>query len=154
MKLIFREGRTMVRKSFTRKKIIMHKTIKIAAVAVSLLMGGTLVRQSNAADANEDAIKQVMKDFHKAPKGVDPICKKASEGTASMDEIKKLIASYKVLAKTKAPQGEASSWTEKTKKLVETSMALEKGGAEAQAKYKEAVNCKACHSLHKPEDKK
>ena len=132
----------------------MHKTLKLAALAVSLLMGGTLVRQLNAADANEDAIKQVMKEFHKAPKGVDPICKKATEGTASMDEIKRLIECYKVLAKTKAPQGEAASWTEKTRKLVETSQALPKGGADAQAKYKEAVNCKACHSLHKPEDKK
>ena len=131
-----------------------HKTLKLATLAASLLMAGTVVRQLNAADANDDIIKQVMKDFHKAPKGVDPICKKASEGTASMEEIKKLIECYKALAKTKAPHGEAASWTEKTRKLVETSQALPKGGAEAQAKYKEAVNCKACHSLHKPEDKK
>ncbi len=132
----------------------MHKTLKLATIVASLLMVGTLVRQLNAADANDDIIKQVMKDFHKAPKGVDPICKKATEGTASMEEIKKLIECYKTLAKTKAPQGEAASWTEKTRKLVETSQALPKGGADAQAKYKEAVNCKACHSLHKPEDKK
>ena len=112
---------------------------------------GGLAASLQAWDANEDAIKEVMKVYHKAPKGVDPICKKAADGKATTEELKKLAASYQVLAKTKAPRGDAASWTEKPTKLVAAPQALLKGEPDAAAKYKEAVNCKACHSAHKPE---
>ena len=35
--------------------------------------------------------------------------------------------------------------------LVAAAQSLQKGEAGATAKYKDAVNCKACHSVHKPE---
>ena len=104
-----------------------------------------------AADANEEAIEKVMNTCHKAPKGVDPICKKAIEGKASPEEDKKLLAGYKVLAGTKPPKGDEAGWKEKTTKLLAAAEGLEKGGPDATAKYKEAVNCKACHSVHKPD---
>ncbi len=126
--------------------------------AVKMLMGpgllavGALVFQGRAlADSNEDTIKELMKVYHKAPKGVDPICKKAVQGQASPEEIKKLIECYKTLAGTKPPKGDLDSWKEKTTKLVATSQALEKGTPEARDAYKEALNCKACHTAHKPD---
>ena len=128
-----------------------QKNLVIAAVIGGLVALGGLAASLQAWDANEDAIKEVMKVYHKAPKGVDPICKKAADGKATTEELKKLAASYQVLAKTKAPRGDAASWTEKTTKLVAASQALLKGEPDAAAKYKEAVNCKACHSAHKPE---
>lgn len=42
-------------------------------------------------------------------------------------------------------------WKDKTAELYAAAQLLEKGEAGAVAKYKDAVNCKACHSVHKPE---
>jgi cytochrome c556 len=125
--------------------------VMIAACVAGLLVGGALVGPSVAADANEDAIKEVMKTYHKAPKGTDPICKKAMDGKASPEELKKLVASYKVLATAKPPKGDDASWKEKTSKLYAAAQALEKGAPDAAAKYKAALDCKACHSVHKPD---
>ena len=118
---------------------------------VSLLASLALISQVNAADADEAAIEKVMKTYHKAPKGEDPLCKKAVEGKATPEEIKKLVAAYKVLAAAKPTRGETASWKEKTSKLLTAAEGLEKGGTEAAAKYKAALNCKACHDVHKPE---
>ena len=131
----------------------MKKNLKFAtaALVVALLAVGSLAWQANAAASSEDAIKEFMKECHKAPKGVDPACKKAVDGKASPEEIKKLVAGYKMLAAAKPPKGEMDSWKDKTSKLYAASQKLAKGGTEAAAAYKEAVNCKACHSAHKPD---
>ena len=125
--------------------------ITITACAAGLLAGSVLVWPSRAADAKPNPIKEVMKAYHKAPKGVDPVCKKASDGKATPDEIKKLVAGYVALAAAKPPKGDAASWKEKTSKLLAAAQSLEKGAPGAAASYKEAVNCKACHSVHKPD---
>jgi cytochrome c556 len=125
--------------------------IKITTVVASLMAGVLFVSTVKADDANDELIDKVMKDYHKAPKGTDPVCKKAIEGKATAEELKKLVEGYEIMAKCKAPKGDEASWKEKTAKLVETSKALEKGEPGAAAKYKEAVSCKACHSVHKPD---
>lgn len=123
----------------------------MSVVAAATITAGVLVRQSQAADSKDSPIKEVMKTYHKAPKGVDPICKKASDGKATADELKKLVAAYKTLASAKPPRGDEGSWKEKTSKLVAAAESLQKGDSDGLAKYKNAVNCKACHSVHKPE---
>ena len=120
----------------------------IAFTAVAGLMAGVW---SKAAGADKSPIKEVMKQCHKAPEGTDPLCKKASDGAASPEEIKKLVSGYKILAKAKPPKGDDASWKEKTSKLLAVTQALQKGAPDAVAQYKAAVNCKACHSVHKPE---
>jgi cytochrome c556 len=122
----------------------------ITACTAGFLAGSALLWHAQAADANEDAIKQVMKIYHKAPKGVDPVCKKASDGKATPEELKKLVAGYMVLTKAKPPKGDEASWKEKTSKLLAATQSLEKGVPGAVTQYKEAVNCKACHSVHRP----
>lgn len=92
-----------------------------------------------------------MNTYHKAPKGTDPVCKKATDGKASPEELKKLVAAYKTLATAKPPKGDDASWKEKTGKLLAATESLQKGETGAVAKYKDAVNCKACHSVHKPD---
>jgi hypothetical protein len=132
----------------TTIKPVKFLTISTAVAALAL---ATVALRSFADDADEDAIKKVMKEYHKAPKGTDTVSKKAIQGTASQEEIKKLIAGYKIMANTKAPKGDQASWKEKTSKLLVASEGLVKGGDEARAQYKEAVSCKACHSAHKPD---
>ena len=123
---------------------------KLALVAACALVGGLFLVPSTAAE-KKDVIKEAMKLYHKAPEGTDPTCKKAVDGKASADEIKKLVEAYKEMAKATPPKGEAASWKEKTTKLLAAAEGLSKGGPEASAKYKEAVNCKACHTAHKPD---
>ena len=53
---------------------------------------------------------------------------------------------------TKPPQGDMASWHEKTMKLASAADGLGKGEAGAPERYKEAVNCKACHEAHKPKE--
>jgi hypothetical protein len=118
--------------------------------AIALLSSGLLAFQTRAADADETAIKKFMKTYHKAPKGVDPVCKRAADGKASADELAKLVAGYNLMANSKAPKGDDASWKEKTAKLLAAAQGLQKGEPEAVSKYKDAVNCKACHSVHKP----
>jgi len=127
-----------------------HLKFTLAVCAATLLAGTALVWQLHAADA-DDPIKQVMKTYHKAPKGVDPICKKASDGKASPTELKNMVAAYRTMAKAKPPKGDDTSWKEKCDKLLVGAEALASGAPDGLAKYKEAVNCKACHSVHKPD---
>lgn len=130
--------------------IVQKLRFTIVAGIATAVAAGTLVWQTQAADS-KDAIKEVMKAYHKAPKGTDPTCKKAADGKATPEELKKLVAGYTAMAAAKPPQGDAASWKEKTSKLLAAAQALEKGAPDAAAKYKEAVNCKACHTAHKPE---
>jgi len=124
--------------------------VQLAAWITGFVASSTLICQLHAEDANEHVIESVMKTYHKAPKGVDPVCKKASEGKASPEEIKKLITAYTSLTKAKPPKGDEASWKEKTGKLLLAAKGLKSGTPESLAEYKEAVNCKACHSVHKP----
>ena len=129
------------------KKLI---TLSITAGTAVVLAASVFVSTLNAAEGSNPT-KEFMKKFHKAPKAVDPVCKKATDGKASAAELSQLVAGYKAMCSAKPPKGDEASWKEKTGKLLEAAMALQKGAADGAAKYKEAVNCKACHSAHKPD---
>src|SRR5436190_10442916 len=98
----------------------MNKALKLTLIGcmATVTVSTAIVRQIQAADGKDDPIKQVMKIYHKAPKGVDPICKKASDGKASPAELKNLVAAYRTMAKTKPPKGDDASWKEKCDKLL------------------------------------
>jgi hypothetical protein len=95
-------------------------------------------------------VKEVMQAIHK---GQDNIGKRAVQGVASRDDIAKLAEYYESLPQNEPPRGELGSWKEKTGKLVAASKALKAGSPGAAELYKNAANCKACHNVHKPEDK-
>ncbi|MBM3875433.1 MAG: hypothetical protein FJ386_01780 [Verrucomicrobia bacterium] len=129
------------------------KTLPIVAASAALFLG-VLVTSDYAADA-KSPIKEAMQKYHKgATKDADPVCKKASNGAASKDEIKGMLAAYQAMAKAKPPQGDEKSWADKCAALVAAATALDKGEAGAVDKYKAAVNCKACHEVHRPAAKK
>jgi hypothetical protein len=101
-------------------------------------------------DNKDSATKKFMAKYHKAPRGTDTIAKRAQDGKATPQELKELAAGYHAMIKDKPPQGDAASWKEKTTKLASAADALVKGEPDAQQRYKEAANCKACHDVHKP----
>lgn len=103
-----------------------------------------------SAVAEESAMGNFMKKFHKAPDGVDPICKKATNGTASAEELAGLLKGYEAMAAVAPPTGEAASWKEKTSALVVAVKNIQAKKENAGAAYKEALNCRGCHTLHRP----
>lgn len=96
-------------------------------------------------------VKEVMKEIHK---GQDNIGKRAASGSASKEDIAKLAEYYESLPLNEPPRGEMASWKEKTAALIKASRALKSGDAGAAEAFKNAANCKACHNVHKPEEKK
>ena len=89
-------------------------------------------------------IKQIMKDGLKGG-----LAKKVVGGEATDKEKIQLLDYAIALYETKPKKGEAASWTKLTGNLVTAAakVAIDpKAGTEALGK---AVNCKACHNVHK-----
>lgn len=129
----------------------MNTSVKfVLAAIVSFTIAISLISTAVAENKAKLTAKEVMQKFHKAPKDVDPTCKKASEGKATKEEIAQLVAAYRDMATDKPVKGDAASWREKSAALLAATEALQSGAADGVAKYQAAVNCKGCHSVHKP----
>jgi len=113
-----------------------------------------LVAASFAFAVADNPIKKAMQYAHKAPQGEKKIGEKIVEGTATDAEVKATLDAYKAMADCKPPRGEAVAFKEKVTKLIAATSDVAEKKAGANAAYKEAANCKACHSEHKPEAKK
>ncbi|HTI70291.1 MAG TPA: hypothetical protein VMF06_10005 [Candidatus Limnocylindria bacterium] len=128
----------------------MNRFIKVAA---GFALGFSVVLTPSALGAEKPkyTIEEVMKAINK---GEDNIGKRISKGTASTEDIKKMVEYYSSLPLNEPPQGDAKVWKQKTLALVAAAHALEKGEAGATDKFKEAVSCKACHKDFKPDKEK
>ena len=114
-----------------------------------LALTAALALKAFAADEEFKPIEDAMKFAHKAPKGTPKVSDKIIDGTVSDDDLKKTVELYKAMADTKPPKGEAVAFKEKVAKLITATenVVAKKDGAGAA--YKQAANCKACHSDHK-----
>ena len=121
------------------------KNIIKTTIAAAILAGASIA----SADKGEhhEAFEKIMKNGFK---GKTSLVTKATEGTASAAEIKKLQGMLTELAGLKPTRGEMSSWKEKTAALIKAGNLLAKGDKSGGAALKKAANCKACHNAHKP----
>ncbi len=103
---------------------------------------------SVSADDAHELIEKAMKEGHK---GKTSIVAKIKNGSASKEEITKLHDWYVAMSKVKPPRGDAGSWKKKTTQIANITGKLAKGDAKAKGAFNKAINCKACHKLHKPE---
>jgi hypothetical protein len=114
---------------------------------------GAAILASLGLSAREDkpkyTIKQIMKKVHS---GKNNLAKKLEKGNISDEEKTIVVEYYEELPKNKPPKGDAKDWEERTNALLAAAKEATKGGEEERAKYKKAVNCKACHDLHQPEE--
>jgi hypothetical protein len=131
------------------KKLINIMHIPSKFRYVTLLAAALSLGTATFVIAADMSIEDVMKKYHKAPKGTDPVCKTVSDGKASKEQLAELLAAYKAMAAQKPSEGDAGSWKEKSSALIAATQALLDGQPDGVAKYKAAVNCKACHSVHK-----
>lgn len=93
------------------------------------------------------SIKDAMVSVHK---GKDSLVSKVSAGKGTPEDHSRLLEIYQFLATQKPPQGDADSWKAKTSALIAASMDLVDKKAGAADTFKKAVDCKSCHSVHKP----
>ncbi|MFM1768610.1 MAG: hypothetical protein RJA22_1139 [Verrucomicrobiota bacterium] len=102
-----------------------------------------------AADAKPKySIEQVMEALHK---GKTNVGKTVSSGMGTKEDFAKLVEYYESLPLSKPPKGDQASWDAKSKALLAAAKALKDGAPNALEAYKAAVNCKACHNVHRPD---
>lgn len=123
--------------------------LRTLSFAVCVLATSTFV----FAEGDDNPIKKAMQIAHKAPKGEKKISEKIVAGTATDDEVKATLDAYKAIGDTKPPKGDATAFKDKMVKLIAATEEVAAHKPGAPETYKEASNCKACHSEHK-EDKK
>ena len=119
--------------------------------SIALTIGITAITTFAVYAADDGPIKKAMERVHKAPKTEKKLSEKIIEGTASDEEKQTALALYKAMADAKAPKGDDAAFKAKVAKLIGATEELVAKKPDAIAHYKEAVNCKACHSEHKPD---
>ncbi|RBP45909.1 hypothetical protein DES53_102293 [Roseimicrobium gellanilyticum] len=110
-------------------------------VAGCLLAGWSL-----QAEPAKRSISTVMKD---AMKGDTSLHKKVALGKGTDTDAAALLDYYKSLPAETPPEGEATSWQEKTAKLIAAAQAVVDKKPGATEQLQTAGNCKACHNEHK-----
>jgi hypothetical protein len=112
----------------------------------SILLVASLVLGTLTTGMADEAIKSAMKKYHK---GEEALSKKVGTGEASPGELSDILKGYEAMAKATPPKGATTSWDTKTQALIDAVKGLQKGDASSKGKFKLAVNCKACHDIHK-----
>ena len=126
----------------------MNRLIKTAIAAT---LGVSFLTSSFAAEKPKYTIEEIMKAINK---GKESIGNRIKDGSASKEDIKKMVEYYSSLPLNDPPKGDAKLWKEKATALVAAAKDLEKGSEGAHDKFMAAVDCKACHKEFKPEKKK
>ncbi len=123
-------------------KLFSIPPIALAAAVIALTAGCASTCKSKASLS----IEQIMEDGFK---GKESLSARISKGQGNEADFKKMAFLTKELALNKPSKGDLSSWTEKTTALQAASESLVAGKPGALDGFKTAVNCKACHSVHK-----
>ena len=116
--------------------------LAVAATLIAVTAGCTTHGKSKASLS----IEQIMEDGFK---GKTSLSARISKGQGNEDDFKKMAFLTKELALNHPSKGDLASWTEKTIALKGAADSLVAGKPGALDGFKTAVNCKACHSVHK-----
>jgi hypothetical protein len=119
------------------------KFFVLTALAAGALGGLGVYR---AADSDVKDIETIM---DKAHKGKPSLLKSVVEGKASKEDQKELLSLYTDLGKNKPPKGSEEDWKKRTGAMVVAAKDVVAGKEGATKTLAKAVNCKACHELHK-----
>lgn len=120
-----------------------------SSVAVLAVISVTL---ASAAPKPKFTIKEVMKE---AIKGNDALVKKACKGTATPEELAKMVEYFKAMKACVPPKGDLDSWEKKAGALLDAAVRVQKSPKDKDASYalEQAVECRQCHTPHKPAKK-
>lgn len=131
------------------------RNLKLAIAGAVTLLGligcSSTGSHAKATKTAEEVMGLGFKGKDPALKGSDTIAGRIRAGTATDADLKLMVELTRQLTLNKPSKGELASWVEKTTALHAAAKALashQPGAADAWGK---AVNCKACHSAHKPD---
>lgn len=122
-------------------KIGMRQTCSI------LLLGVAVAGCASLGSKPKYTAEEIME---KGFKGDTSLVKKITQGNGTQDDFKLLLDLSRELGKNAPPKGDVASWKEKTSALTAAAESLAAGKPGALDAVKAAINCKACHSVHKP----
>ena len=87
-----------------------------------------------------------MKKYHKPD---DALCKKVGKGEATDADLAELLKCYQAMCAETPPKGDKDKWVEKCKALIAAVKKVQAKDSSGVSDFKKAVNCKACHQVHK-----
>jgi hypothetical protein len=122
------------------------KYFGMAVLTMGLVAGLGMFRAAD--DKPKYTIEEIMEKGHK---GKPSLCKKVVEGKASKEEKEQLLELYKALALNKPEKGDLGDWKKRTSAIVAAAKDVVADKPGANKKLGQAINCKACHNLHKPD---
>lgn len=122
------------------------KGFNLKLLLVFSALGAAFSLFADQHEKKEMDISDIMKMAHK---GKTSLSSRAKKGEASQAELKKLIGMYLALEKLSPPRGESRSWKEKTENLTSAAINVFAKTDGALDTYSNALNCRACHRLHK-----
>lgn len=119
------------------------RAFAVLALAVAFVSFG-----ANPISADEKmTIESIMEKGHK---GKEAPVQTISAGKADEKLIKQFLTYYEFMGTQKPPLGDEAAWKKKTGAVVAALKDLEGHKAGAVDAFKAAINCKACHTDHKP----
>lgn len=92
--------------------------------------------------------EQIMEEGFK---GKTSLAARLSEDKGTQADKMRMVYLTQQLALNTPPKGDAANWSKLTKDLNLAAVALESNAPGALSTWKAAVNCKQCHSAHKPD---
>lgn len=125
-----------------RCKMIGRPSVLFAALCAL----GLSMAVASGEEGKGPSIESIMKSTHK---GKNSLVSQVIAGTASPDDVSKLLADYKIMLELDPPKGDKAEWQKRVEKLIVATTAVQEGKAGAGAKLKSAVSCKSCHEAHK-----
>jgi hypothetical protein len=119
----------------------------MAVLTMGLLAGLTLFRAAD--DKPKYTIEEIMGKAHKGSKTKPSLFKQVVDGKANNDQKKQLLEYYQELAKNKPEKGDLGDWKKRTGAMIKATKDVVADKDGARKELAKAVNCKACHELHK-----
>ena len=118
----------------------------LSAASLTLLAFTSL---STGAPKPKHTIKHAMKE---AIKGHSALVKKACKGTATPEELAKMIEYFRAMTECTPPKGDLDSWKQKSGALLDAALKVQKEpqNKAASLALENAVECRQCHNPHKP----
>lgn len=91
-------------------------------------------------------IEEIMEKTHK---GKESMVARVGSAKPDPKEVTTLLGYYQQMAADKPGKGDEASWKKKTGAVIEALEGIKAGKPKSAEAFKTAINCKACHSVHK-----
>ena len=125
----------------------MHPSSLAKSLSLTAVLLG-LAASCSTTPKPELTSEQIMEEGFK---GKTSLAARLTDNMGTQADKMRMVYLTQQLALNQPPKGDLASWTEKTTALNLAAVALEKNSPDALVTWKAAVDCKSCHTAHKPD---